>query len=228
LAEALHPRPHPPSHHPCRGLGLATLALLGLLAARPAAAVPALTHPVNDLVDVLSTADEERIGRILAVHREATGVPIAILLVESTDGLPFEEFAIGTAEAWRGGDPVRDTGALLVIATRERRVRLEVGYGLQPRLTDAEARRLLARAQPLVEQGAWADAVLRLVFGLVDATSDLRPDAAATKLHLRNYMDRDFPEWWIALGIAIVALVGIWISGRGRRRQLRRRTERGP
>jgi uncharacterized protein len=205
-----------------RPLARLAAASLLLLATKTALALPVLEGPVTDLVDVLSPADEERISQILVAHRDATGVQIAVLLVGSTEGEPLEDLAIETAENWRGGDPARDTGALIVVATEERRVRLELGYGLESHLTDAEAHRLLERARDLLERDAWAEAVLGLVWGLVDATADSGPQAAAEPPR-RDHVDRDFPEWWLALGLAIVTLWFIWIGGRKRRRQLRQR-----
>lgn len=119
---------------------IAALAIAAL--ARPAAAqdLPQLTQPVNDFANVIDAASEREIdARIRALER-ASGDVIVVVTVDSF--APFgsiEEMAVKMFENHgRGvGQKGRDNGALILVAIKERRVRIEVGYGLEEHLTDA-------------------------------------------------------------------------------------------
>src|SRR5690348_15125424 len=71
------------------------------------------------------------------------GSQIAVLIVPTTDGEAIEQFSLRVAEAWKIGRKKVDDGALLVIAKNDRRLRIEVGYGLEGALTDATTKRII-------------------------------------------------------------------------------------
>ena len=71
------------------------------------------------------------------------GSQIAVLIVPTTDGEAIEQFSLRVAEAWKIGRKKIDDGALLVIAKNDRRLRIEVGYGLEGALTDATTKRII-------------------------------------------------------------------------------------
>jgi uncharacterized protein len=123
---------------------VASLAIAGAVATGALAIeVPYLTGRVNDYAAMIPPATRDRIESKLAEVEKATTAQIAVLTVASLDGEPLEDFSIKVAETWKLGRKGKDNGALLLIAKDDRKMRLEVGYGLEGTLTDAVCRRIL-------------------------------------------------------------------------------------
>jgi uncharacterized protein len=106
-------------------------------------AVPQLTGRVVDQTGTLSSGDIAQLNQTLADLQTRKGSQIAVLIVPTTDGEPIEQFALRVAEAWKIGRKKIDDGALLVVAKNDRRLRIEVGYGLEGALTDVTAKRVI-------------------------------------------------------------------------------------
>jgi uncharacterized protein len=126
----------------------ARASLLALLlcwagAALALVAVPPLTGRVVDQTGTLSAADIDSLTQTLKDLETRKGSQIAVLIVPTTDGEAIEQFSLRVAEAWKIGRKKIDDGALLVIAKNDRRLRIEVGYGLEGALTDATTKRII-------------------------------------------------------------------------------------
>jgi uncharacterized protein len=106
-------------------------------------AVPPLSGRVVDQTGTLSTGDIASLTQTLKDLETRKGSQIAVLIVPTTDGEAIEQFALRVAEAWKIGRKKVDDGALLVIAKNDRRLRIEVGYGLEGALTDATTKRII-------------------------------------------------------------------------------------
>lgn len=106
--------------------------------------VPALTARVVDRANMISATTEARITRILEDLEASDSTQIAILTVSSLEGESIEEFSIRVAEAWGIGQADNDNGVILVVSDRDRKIRIEVGYGLEGRLTDLVAGRIIS------------------------------------------------------------------------------------
>lgn len=120
------------------------IALLVLLpVAVFSADVPFLSGRVNDNAEVLSTETSRSLTGRLRAHEERTGNQVVVLTVPSLGGESVEEYAEQVFRAWQLGQKGRDNGVLLVVATGDRRMRIEVGYGLEPTLTDLLAGRII-------------------------------------------------------------------------------------
>lgn len=122
------------------GAGLALAALL----AHADIAVPALTARVTDLTGTLSGGAVTRIEAKLAALEARKGSQIAVLIVPTTAPEEIEQFGIRVEDAWKLGRKGIDDGAYLIVAKNDRRVRIEVGYGLEGALPDAIASRIIA------------------------------------------------------------------------------------
>jgi uncharacterized protein len=122
------------------GAGLALL--LGALAIRAEMAVPPLTARVTDLTGSLSGEAVTRIETKLANLEAKKGSQIAVLIVPTTQPEEIEQFGIRVAEAWKLGRKGVDDGAILIVAKNDRRMRIEVGQGLEGALPDAIANRI--------------------------------------------------------------------------------------
>lgn len=142
--------------------------LMWLLPALVLAAVPSITRPVTDPQGMLTAQETEVVSKALVDLRAAKHVQMAVLLVDTTNGEPIEDYAQAVFRQWKGGDAGRDNGLLLVIARADRRSRLEVGYGLEAALTDGEAKGLLHAQGPLLREGRFEPALLAIIAG-VDA-----------------------------------------------------------
>ena len=100
-------------------------------------AVPPLTGRVVDQTGTLSSGDIAALTQTLKDLETRKGSQIAVLIVPTTDQETIEQFSLRVAEAWKIGRKKIDDGALLVVAKNDRRLRIEVGYGLEGALTDA-------------------------------------------------------------------------------------------
>jgi len=105
--------------------------------------VPALNTRVTDLTGTLSAADSARIEANLAAFENAKGAQVAVLIVGTTQPEEIEQYGIRVVEQWKLGRGKVDDGALLLVAKDDRRLRIEVGYGLEGVLTDANSRRII-------------------------------------------------------------------------------------
>ncbi|MGQ9835778.1 MAG: TPM domain-containing protein [Thermoanaerobaculaceae bacterium] len=105
--------------------------------------VPFLSGRVNDLAELLPDAEEQRLSARLAQLERATGAQVVVLTIPSLEGENLEEFSHRVASTWQLGQKGQDNGVLFLIAKNDRKMRLEVGYGLEAKLTDVTARRIL-------------------------------------------------------------------------------------
>jgi len=121
--------------------------LLILLFAFPALCgaleIPALSGRVNDYAGMLSPAAVQTLEQRLAELEQSDSTQVVVLTVPTIDGENIEQFGIRVAEAWRIGQKGLDNGAILLIAKQERKVRIEVGRGLEGKLTDLMAGRII-------------------------------------------------------------------------------------
>ena len=106
-------------------------------------AVPPLSGRVVDQTGTLGAGDIASLTQTLKDLETRKGSQIAVLIVPTTDGEAIEQFSLRVAEAWKIGRKKIDDGALLVIAKNDRRLRIEVGYGLEGALTDATTKRII-------------------------------------------------------------------------------------
>ena len=117
-------------------------------------AVPPLKARVTDLTGTLSAQQQATLEQTLAAFEQRKGSQIAVLLVPTTQPESVEEYAVRVEEKWKLGRKGVDDGALLLIAKNDRKLRIEVGYGLEGVLNDATAKRIIADdITPLFKQG---------------------------------------------------------------------------
>ncbi|BCW92867.1 MAG: hypothetical protein KatS3mg007_0761 [Thermoanaerobaculum sp.] len=118
-------------------------ALVCAAVAAAALEVPYLSGRVNDLVGLLNEETRARLEQKLAGLEQATGAQMAVLIIPSLEGESLEDFSHRVASTWQLGQKGKDNGVLFLIAKNDRKMRLEVGYGLESVLTDATCRRIL-------------------------------------------------------------------------------------
>jgi uncharacterized protein len=151
---------------------LLALLLCWAFAASADVAVPPLSGRVVDQTGTLSSGDMARLTQTLRDFEARKGSQIAVLIVPTTAPETIEQYSIRVAEAWKIGRKKIDDGALLVIAKDDRKLRIEVGYGLEGALTDVTARRIIDEIiTPKFKSGDFAGGIsagIDRIIGVVD------------------------------------------------------------
>lgn len=179
--------------------------------------VPQLTGRVVDQTGTLSSGDVATLTARMKDLETRKGSQIAVLIVPTTQPETIEQFSIRVADAWKVGRRKVDDGAILVIAKNDRRLRIEVGYGLEGSLTDATTRRIIdEEITPKFKAGDFAggisagvDRMIRIVDG-----EELPPPEPAhwQSPGLARYID-PFNPFVIVI---VLAIAGILRSALGR------------
>jgi uncharacterized protein len=136
-------------------------------------AVPPLKSRVTDLTNTLDAGQRQALEAKLAAFEAKKGSQIAVLVVPTTQPETIEQYGIRVAETWKLGRKGVDDGALLIVAKGDRRLRIEVGYGLEGALNDAIAKRIVSDIiTPRFKQGdfpggidAGVDAMVKVIDG---------------------------------------------------------------
>jgi uncharacterized protein len=172
--------------------------------------VPALTGRVVDLAGALPAHDAEQLTDQLKAHEEKTGNQVAVLILPSLEGEPLEEFSHRVATAWKLGRKGTDNGALLLVALKERKLRIEVGYGLEGTLTDLRSAHIIREEiVPRFKAGdipggvrAGTDAILKTIEGTYQASDDPQGRSALRSGALH----------YVLIGIVVGFLAGMVLS----------------
>jgi len=105
--------------------------------------IPALNSRITDTTGLLDTAQLSRIEQILTTFEQEKGSQVAVLIVATTQPEALEEYSMRVVEKWKLGRKKVDDGVLLLIAQQDRKIRIEVGYGLEGAVTDLSAGRII-------------------------------------------------------------------------------------
>src|SRR6195256_5837715 len=122
---------------------LVALLLCWAFAAMADVAVPPLTGRVVDRTATLSDSDIASLDQTLKDFEARKGSQVAVLIVPTTQPETIEQYSLRVAEAWKIGRKKIDDGAILVVAKDDRKLRIEVGYGLEGALTDVTSKRII-------------------------------------------------------------------------------------
>jgi uncharacterized protein len=170
--------------------------------------VPTLRGRVNDYANVLQSSQTQALEAQLAQLERDTGHQVAVLTVPTLDGEDIEGFSIRVAENWKIGKKGYDNGAILVVAVKDRRLRLEVGYGLEGVLPDAIAKQVTA--DYIVPHFRQQDYAGGIVAGIAAVDKVIRkeplPEAARKKTQSRGW-NMNSPVM-LAITFAILGLMG--------------------
>lgn len=125
---------------------------------------------VSDFAGMFTQSEVEGLEMKLVTYEQATGNAIVVATVSNLGGDPLEDFTVKLFEEWKIGKQALDNGVLLLIAGDEREVRIEVGYGLEPELTDAESAAIIQNViVPAFRDGRYVDGVNGAVDAMVAA-----------------------------------------------------------
>jgi len=154
-------------------LRLGALLMLAALALPVSAApeFPALSGRVVDNAELLTPAQEQAISERLAAEEQQSSNQIVVVTLADLQGYDIADYGVRLGREWGIGQEGTDNGALLLIAPNERRVRIEVGYGLEGALPDATASSIIRNdIQPAFRQGDFAggiNAALTSIFAAI-------------------------------------------------------------
>lgn len=123
---------------------IASLCLLPITAL--ALDVPYLTGRVTDNAQILSDSMRKLLTQRLKAHEDQTTNQVAVLTIPSLEGESIEDYAVKVFEEWKLGQTDKDNGILVIVAPNDRRMRIEVGYGLEGTLTDSMAGSIIRNA----------------------------------------------------------------------------------
>jgi uncharacterized protein len=162
---------------------LACVLSLALTSLSFALDVPPLTGRVVDLAHVLPPNTVESLTARLKAHEETTSNQVTVLVLPSLEGEPLESYSHRVATTWKLGQKGTDNGVLLLVAMKERKIRIEVGYGLEGALTDARSAQIIrGEIVPRFRAGdapggvaAGVDAILKTIEGTYQASDKSAP-----------------------------------------------------
>jgi uncharacterized protein len=127
---------------------------------------------VSDYAQMLSADTVERLDDALESYEDKTGVEIAVAIFPSLEGESLEDFSIHLAEKWKIGRKGKDNGVIMLIFKQERKIRIEVGYGLESELPDAIASMIIRNViTPYFRNGDYDGGVIRGVSAIMKVLS---------------------------------------------------------
>jgi uncharacterized protein len=173
---------------------------------------PPLSGRVVDQAELLDAQTEARLTQLLAAHEQVSTEQVVVVTLPNLQGLAIEDFGYQLGRHWAIGQKGEDNGALLLIARDERKLRIEVGYGLEGRLTDAQSSVIINQViTPAFKAGDYAKgisdgvaAILQVLGGqpmAVSAEPEKKPKA-------------------IPFFVLLLIVIGLIGGGRGGRRGL--------
>lgn len=186
------------------------------------AAYPKATGNINDFAGVLTQEDKSNLEALVTAVLDQTGVTFAVAIVKNHGDESIEEYAVHLYEAWGIGKKGEDKGLLIVVSMDEHDLRAEVGYGLEPVITDARAGDVLDKMIPYFRDGEYGKG---LYAGLLVAADYVARDAGVTldlKAESKEYEDfyvesPDMPFGFLALFLGLPVLAIAYFAIRGRR-----------
>lgn len=124
------------------------------------APIPALQNRVTDLTQTLSAEQQSQLEAKLAAFEQQKGSQIAVLIVPTTQPEVIEQYSIRVTDAWKLGREKEDDGVLLLVAKNDRKIRIEVGRGLEGAIPDVYAKRIISEViSPKFKQGDFSGGV---------------------------------------------------------------------
>jgi uncharacterized protein len=196
-------------------LPIALVALLCAGLAVFAVTYPALTGRVVDQANIISADTRNALEPKLADLETKSGIQLVVATVSSLEGQEIEPYANQLFRTWKLGESAKNNGVLLLVAPNDRRVRIEVGYGLEGTLTDALSKVIIANAvAPRFKTGDFSGGISRGVDDIITVlTTDASEWQQRPSLRLDNQPASDWASWLLVAGI--IALLTLLVVSPG-------------
>jgi uncharacterized protein len=197
-------------------IGLALYCLFALFSPVHALEVPPLRGRVNDLARLLPAERIQGLEGRLAQFEKETGHQVAVLTIPSLKGDSLEDFSIRVAENWKIGQKGFNNGAILLIVRDDRKLRIEVGYGLEGVLPDAIANRIIQEViVPRFRGGDYAGGIEAGIESILKVTSgEPLPESVRKPPRRRNELVQSLP----LLIFVLAAFLFVFLGNLGNRR----------
>jgi len=167
--------------------GWLALAMLVLAPIAWALDFPVLTGRVVDEAGLLPAAERQSLENALAAHEQATTNQVVIVTLNSLQGTTIEDYGYQLGRHWDIGQEGKDNGVLLIVAPEERKVRIEVGYGLEDVLTDATSKLIIENAiVPNFKQSLFAAGIVEGTDAILTVLGGGGPPEAVHEEHERR------------------------------------------
>ncbi|MFA6205512.1 MAG: TPM domain-containing protein [Methylocystis sp.] len=189
---------------------------------------PPLAGRVVDQADVIPPSTKSAIESKLRDLEDKSGIQLVVASVNSLDGLDVETYANGLFRAWKLGETKKNNGVLFLVAPNERKMRIEVGYGLEGTLTDALSKIILTSAvAPRFKARDYGAGIERGVEGIIEVLSG---DSTEWTKRARGPQSTTFDELSPLIFFALFLFIVVWMarSARGRQRYQRSYRRGGP
>jgi len=171
---------------------------------------------VSDFAQVIDSTSRARLEDYCGRVERATGVQMAMVTVDTLDGQPIEDVANTLFRRWGVGKKGKDEGIMLLVAIKDHKDRIEVGYGLEPILPDGFVGSVLRESRPLLRQGQYGQAMIAAADVMGSRMAQAKGVSLDFSLHQRRRMPQSGPRIPIGL-IVIGAIVLLLLLGRGGR-----------
>ncbi len=190
--------------------------LCGFHAVFPQRAIPELWgHRIHDEAHVLQQQTIDSLEHMLARHEDSTGNQIAVLVIPSLDGDILEEYALRVAnDAWKLGAANNDNGVLLLVVINDRKIRIEVGEGLEGPLPDAIANRIIRNEMaPFFREQNYDGGIMAGVHAIVKAVQNEYTVSIDEGLDELPWQVRLLMGAFVFTVLGIFTFVGLFIRG---------------
>lgn len=205
-------------------LSFLALFLLPLFLAAEELAVPTLQGRLNDYAGVISTQEKRIIEATLQSFENNTGGQMAVLIIPTLNGDSLESFSMRVAESWKLGYKGKDNGLLLTVVVKDRKIRIDTGYGFEGAINDARAGDVIRAMGQYFKQGDYTGGIIkaiRMLTGFInpDAQDNTQKEQKREKRHKEESPGKVI--FFIFIMIILVILcsrifpTGGWTSGGG-------------
>lgn len=189
-----------------RSYFLFVLIFLGVCLQTFAIEIPKLTSPVMDEVGLLNANTKNQLEQSLFAFQKNNGVQLQVYIIKSLGGDDIASVAIQVFDQWKLGDEKTDKGLLFLIAPNEKRLRIEVGQGLEGDIPDAIAKRIISDVvRPYFQKGQFAIGIIQGVSTVQNYILNSDPEQKQ-QLSEESEAANGNTNMWV-----ILAIVGIWI-----------------
>jgi uncharacterized protein len=180
----------------CTGLAFAALTF------------PVLTGRVIDEAGLLTSAERQSLTDMLAAYEQKTTNQVVVVTLKSLQGTSIEDYGYQLGRHWGIGQKGKDNGALLIVAPNERKVRIEVGYGLEGELTDAASKLIIENIiVPAFKSGQFGPGIVAGTGAILKVLSgEQAVPATRTPLRLVDREQRPLSAVWIV--VLLIGMVG--------------------
>ncbi len=180
---------------------------------------------ISDYTNTLKTNEIQKLEQTLAQFERETTNQIAVVLIPTLAGDNLEDYSIRLADKWKIGQKGKDNGVILLIVKQDRKIRIEVGYGLEGALPDSRAGEIIRKnIAPYFRQGNFSSGIRNGIFAIMTATGgehrgvDYRrpaPKSPGENLNT-SFRDREPLAYWLDfILLPLIIIIGLLMLALG-------------